>query len=314
MSDRYAPCVGARPSGGKPAYGSSETKPPDLVGPGWLTSLMTTLRDTAERFGALHRPGSPLLLPNAWDPLSARLVEAAGAAAVATTSAGVAWALGTADGDHIDRDSVLTLTSRVVSAVGVPVTADVESGFGATPAEVGVTIEGVLATGAVGANIEDVHPDDPSALRDAAEQAERLAAARSAADAAGVPFFLNARVDTYLRGVGDPATRLADTVSRARAYLAAGASGIFVPGVVDVPTVTRLTAEIDGPVNALAGPSAPPVRELAAAGAARISLGSSVAAAAYAVAQRAARELLDDGTYTALEGGLAYGELNTLMS
>lgn len=275
---------------------------------------MTTLHDTAELFGSLHRPGSPVLLPNAWDPLSARLVEAAGAAAVATTSAGVAWALGTADGDHIDRDSVLALTRRVVEAVGVPVTADVESGFGVTPADVGVTVDGVLAAGAVGANIEDVHPDDPSTLRDPAEQAERLAAARAAADAAGVPFYLNARVDTYLRSVGDPEGRFADTAARARAYLAAGASGIFVPGVVDVPTVTRLAAEIDGPLNVLAGAGAPPVADLAAAGVARISLGSSVAAAAYGLAQRAARELFDEGTYTSLEGGLGYGELNTLMS
>lgn len=275
---------------------------------------MTTLRDTAELFGSLHRPGSPVLLPNAWDPLSARLVEAAGAAAVATTSAGVAWALGAADGDRIDRDSVLALTRRVVAAVGVPVTADVESGFGATPADVGVTVQGVLAAGAVGANIEDVHPDDPGALRPSGEQAERLSAARAAADAAGVPFYLNARVDTYLRSAGDPASRFADTVARARAYLAAGASGIFVPGVVDVPTVTRLATEIDGPVNVLAGPGAPPVSELAAAGVARISLGSSVALAAYAVAQRAARELFENGTYTSVEGGIAYGELNALMS
>ncbi len=272
---------------------------------------MTTLDDTASRFGALHRPGTPLLLPNAWDPLSARLAEDAGAAAVATTSAGVAWALGAADGDHIDRDSVLALTRRVVAAVNVPVSADVESGFGATPDDVGVTIDGVLAAGAVGVNIEDVHPDDPSALRDPGEQAERLAAARSAA---GASFFLNARIDTYLQSVGDPSSRFADTVARARTYLEAGASGIFVPGVVDLPTVTRLAAEIDGPLNVLAGAGAPPVGELAAAGVARISLGSSVAAAAYAVARRAARELFEDGTYTSLEGGLDYGELNALMS
>ncbi|WP_184819923.1 isocitrate lyase/PEP mutase family protein [Jiangella mangrovi] len=275
---------------------------------------MTSLRDSAAAFAALHRPGTPLLLPNAWDPLSACIVEAAGAPAVATTSAGVAWALGAADGDQIDRDSVLALTARVVAAVGVPVTADLESGFGATAAEVGVTVQGVLAAGAVGANIEDVHPSDPSALRAPEEQAERLAAARAAADAAGVPFYVNARIDTYLRAVGDPAGRFDDAVARARAYLQAGASGIFVPGVVDVPTVTRLAAAIDGPLNVLAGPSAPPVAEFAAAGVARISLGSSVAAAAYAVAQRAAKELFEQGTYTAIEGGLAYGDLNTLMS
>lgn len=275
---------------------------------------MTSLRESAAAFAALHRPGAPLLLPNAWDPLSACIIEAAGAPAVATTSAGVAWAFGAADGDRIDRDSVLALTGRVVTAVGVPVTADIESGFGATPVEVGVTVDGVLAAGAAGANIEDVHPSDPAALRDPAEQAERLAAARAAADAARVPFYVNARVDTYLRAVGDPDGRFADTVARAQAYLQAGASGVFVPGILDVPTVTRLAAEIDGPLNVLAGPGAPAVPELAAAGVARISLGSSVAAAAYAVAQRAARELFQDGTYTAIEGGLAYGDLNALMS
>lgn len=274
---------------------------------------MTSLGETAATFVALHRPGAPLLLPNAWDPLSARIVEAAGAPAVATTSAGVAWALGAADGDHIDRDSVLALTGRVVAAVGVPVTADIESGFGVSAADVGVMVQGVLAVGAVGANIEDVHPSDPAALRDPKEQAERLAAARSVADAAGVPFYVNARVDTYLRGVGDPAGRFADTVARAQVYLEAGASGVFVPGVVDVPTVARLAAEIDGPLNVLAGAGAPSVSEFAAVGVARISLGSSVASAAYAVAQRAARELFESGTYTSVEQGLPYGELNSLM-
>ncbi|PZF79233.1 isocitrate lyase/PEP mutase family protein [Jiangella anatolica] len=275
---------------------------------------MTSSNDTATAFAALHRPGTPLLLPNAWDPLSARLIEAAGAPAIATTSAGVAWALGAADGDRIDRDSVLALVGRVVAAVDVPVSADIESGFGATPDEVGVTVDGVLAAGAVGANIEDVHPGDPASLRAPQEQAERLAAARARADAAGVAFFVNARIDTYLRSVGDPDGRFADTVARAAAYLAAGAAGIFVPGVVDVATVSRLAAEIDGPLNVLAGPGAPAAGELAAAGVARISLGSSVAAAAYAVAQRAARELLEDGTYTALASGLNYGEVNALMS
>lgn len=275
---------------------------------------MNSSSESAAAFAALHRPGSPLLLPNAWDPLSARIVEAAGAPAVATTSAGVAWALGAADGDHIDRDSVLALTARVVAAVGVPVTADIESGFGATASDVGVTIEGVLSAGAAGVNIEDVAADDPGALRDPEEQAERLAAARSAADSAGVPLYVNARIDTYLRAVGDPGARFADTVARAQTYLRAGASGVFVPGVVEVPTVARLAAEIDGPLNVLVGPGAPPVAEFAAAGVARISLGSSVAAAAYAVVQRAARELIEDGTYTSVEGGLAYGDLNALMS
>ncbi|TDE10958.1 isocitrate lyase/PEP mutase family protein [Jiangella asiatica] len=274
---------------------------------------MTTLRDAAARFAAMHRSGSPLLLPNAWDPLSARIVEDAGAPAVATTSAGVAWSLGAADGDQIDRDNVLALVARITAAVGVPVTADVESGFGATPDEVAVTVEGVLAAHAVGVNIEDVHPGDPAGLRPVAEQADRLAAARSAADAAGVPLYVNARVDTYLRAVGDPAGRFDETVQRARAYVAAGADGIFVPGVVDAPTVSRLAADVGAPLNILAGPGAPSVAELAELGVARVSLGSSVAGAAYAVVRAVARELFESGTYTAVEARLDYGELNALM-
>ncbi len=173
------------------------------------------------RLLALHRPGTPLLLPNAWT-LSARTVEAAGAA-VATTSAGVAWALGAADGDHIDRDSVLALTARVVAAVSVPVTADIESGFGVDAADVGVTVQGVLAAGAVGANIEDVHPSDQRVAGIPGEQAERLAAARVRWPMPRVRCSHGTRGSTPTCARVAFGGRFADTIARAQLYLEAAA-------------------------------------------------------------------------------------------
>ncbi|MBP2706636.1 isocitrate lyase/phosphoenolpyruvate mutase family protein [Microbispora sp. RL4-1S] len=268
----------------------------------------------AREFRDLHVAGRPLLLPNAWDAVSARIVEEAGAPAVATTSAGVAWSLGVPDGDRLGRGPAVELIARVAATVGVPVTADVESGFADTADGVEETIGAVLAAGAVGVNIEDAHHGGPEPLRPVRDQADRIAAARRAADAVGIPLFVNARTDTYLLSVGDPAGRVAETLRRAAAYLAAGADGIFVPGLTDLAVLSSLVEELQAPLNVLAGPGAPGVAALAGVGVARISLGSSVAAAAYAVAQRAARELFADGTYTTLDGALGYGEINALFT
>lgn len=272
-----------------------------------------TLRDRALAFRALHVPGRPLVLPNAWDAASARIVEDTGAAAVATTSAGVAWALGVPDGDLLGRERAVAAVARIAASVAVPLSADIESGFAEDPAGVADTVRAVLAAGAVGVNIEDAlygsDADAVGALRPVAEQAERIAAAREAADAEGVPLFVNARIDTFLRGAGG----VDATLERAAAFRAAGADGIFVPGTVEPGTVKELADGIDAPLNVLVGPGAPPVAELAALGVARVSAGSSVALAAYAVVRRAARELLDTGTYGEQTGGLGYGELNSLL-
>jgi 2-methylisocitrate lyase-like PEP mutase family enzyme len=274
---------------------------------------MTSQQDLAQLFRSLHTPGSPLLLANAWDLGSARLVADCGARAVATTSAGVAWGLGTADGNKLDVDETVALVSRIAAAVDVPVSADIESGFGADASGVARTVARIIAAGAVGVNIEDSHTEPVSPLRPTAEQAERIAATRAAADAAGVPLFVNARIDTYFRGVGDPAECLDETLTRARAYVDAGADGVFVPYVTDLAVVAKLAEGVGVPLNILAGPGAPSVAELAKAGAARISLGSSMASAAYGVVRRATRELFTAGTYGALADGVGYAELNTLM-
>ncbi|HWG26033.1 isocitrate lyase/phosphoenolpyruvate mutase family protein [Actinospica sp.] len=281
---------------------------------------MTTerpLHELATRFRALHDPAAPLALANIWDAAGARIVAASGASAIATTSAGVAWGLGAADGNHVNRDLMLELLRRIVAASdGLPVTADIESGFGATPADVADTVARVLETGVVGVNIEDAHPspaDSGVALRPIAEQAERLAAARAAAESAGIPLYINARIDVFLCGVGEESGRLAETISRARAYLDAGATGVFVLGAGDPETIAALTAGIDAPVNVGGRPGGLSVAELGRLGVARVSLGAVVAEAAYALVDRAGRELLATGTYESVLGGLDYGVINGLL-
>ncbi|MFH8926938.1 isocitrate lyase/phosphoenolpyruvate mutase family protein [Streptomyces pristinaespiralis] len=269
--------------------------------------MFTTRPDQARHFRSLHASSRPLALPNAWDVASARVIEAAGAPAIATTSAGVAWSLGAPDGDALTRERALELVFRIAAAVAVPVTADIEGGYGQDAADVAETVTGVLAAGAVGVNIED-------GTRPPGELAARLAAARQAADRAGADLFLNARIDTYLFGLGDPDTRLAETLDRARRYVDAGADGIFVPGVTDTATIAALAKDISVPLNVMAGPGAPKVVELGDLGVARVSLGSGVAQAAYAAARRAARELLDSGGYDSLADGIAFPELDGLLS
>jgi 2-methylisocitrate lyase-like PEP mutase family enzyme len=205
---------------------------------------------------------------------TARLADDAGAAAVATTSAGVAWSLGAPDGDHLGRDLAAGLVARIVAAVSVPVTADIEGGYAPDPAGVAETVRAIVDAGASGINIEDA---GGAGLRPVDEQADRIAAAREAATTAGIPLFVNARTDTYLRAVGDPATRLAATLDRAAAYLAAGADGIFVPGVADPETVAALAAGIEAPLNIMAGPGSPTVADLAKLGVARVSVGAAIA-------------------------------------
>jgi 2-methylisocitrate lyase-like PEP mutase family enzyme len=265
----------------------------------------------SEQFRSLHVPGRPLLLANAWDVASARIVAAAGATAIATTSAGVAWSLGYPDGDRLDRDTALDLIRRIVAAVPVPVTADIEGGYSDTADGVAETIRAVVDIGAAGINVEDCRYDEPSALRTVEEQVERIAAVR---EAAGDALFVNLRTDVYLRGIGDEASRLDETLARAAAYLQAGADGIFVPGVTDLALVRELVQGIDAPVNILVGPAAPPVADLAAAGVARISTGSSIAAACYGLLDRAAHDLFGPGTHESTQTTLDYAKLNTLLS
>ncbi len=222
----------------------------------------------AETLRGLHLPGRPLLLANAWDAGSARAVAAAGLPAVATSSGAVAEALGWADGEQTPVAEMLDTVARISRAVDLPVTADLERGYRLGPAEF---VERLLAAGAVGCNLED--SDGTGALVDPDRQAEYLAGVRAAADRAGVPVVINARVDSYLRGTGTPEQRLADAVSRGRRYLAAGADCVYPIFASEPAAIRALVEQLGGAVNILARPGAPEPAELARLGVARISLG-----------------------------------------
>jgi 2-methylisocitrate lyase-like PEP mutase family enzyme len=267
--------------------------------------------DKAARFRSLHTATPPLRLPNCWDAGSAAIIAAAGAPAIATTSAGLAWSLGFPDGDAVDRDTAIAALARVVKAVDVPVTADIESGFGAAPKDVAETLAAVVEAGAVGVNIEDSVAETPGVLRPIAEQADRCAAAR---EGAGADLFINARIDMYLMGIGEEDTRFDATVERAAAYAEAGADGIFVPGVTDPALIEALVKAVRLPLNVMAGPGAPAPSELGKLGVARVSLGGGVAAAAYEVARRATVALLEEDSYDAVAAGVDYGTMQGLLA
>ncbi|HST57071.1 MAG TPA: isocitrate lyase/phosphoenolpyruvate mutase family protein [Longimicrobium sp.] len=279
---------------------------------------MNEQRHLAEAFRRLHQPdaGRILVLPNAWDAMSARVIEDAGARAIATTSAGVAWALGRTDGEGLTRDQMINAIERITRVVRVPVTADVERGYGdGTPADVAETVRRVIGAGAVGINLEDAPGRDGAALMDVDEQVARIAAAREAAAGEGMEIYINARIDPYLAQAGAPEGRLDETVRRAQAYVAAGADGVFVPGVADPETLRALAAAVRVPLNVMAGRGAgPDIAELQALGVARVSIGPAMTLAVMGQIRRAAVEVLEQGTFTGLGGGLTFPEANGLFS
>jgi 2-methylisocitrate lyase-like PEP mutase family enzyme len=261
-----------------------------------------------------HQKGAALLLPNAWDIASARLFEEAGFPAIGTTSAGIAFALGYPDGQQIGRDEMLQVISRIVAAVQVPVTADIEAGYGHSPTEVAKTIQGVIQAGAVGVNLED-NAGALKPLYDLEEQAERIAAARAEARRANLALVINARIDSYLFQVGEEATRLEETIKRARAYLQAGADSIFVPGVLDRSLIQTLVHEIPGPLNIMAGPGAPSGPELSKLGVARVSIGGAAMFATMGLVREIACELREYGTYNQMARyPYSFGEASQLFT
>ncbi|MDE3101737.1 MAG: isocitrate lyase/phosphoenolpyruvate mutase family protein [Chloroflexota bacterium] len=267
-------------------------------------------RAKAEAFRALHAGPRVLVLPNAWDAGSARVFEEAGFPAVATTSGGTAAVFGYADGERVPREDVLRLVEAMTRVVRVPVTADMEAGFG----DVGGTVRATIAAGAVGINLEDGAHDGARALTDLARQVELLQEARRVADAEGVPIVINARTDVYLRGAGEAAERFDEAVRRANAYRRAGADCLFLIGVRDGPTIERLVRAIDGPVNVVGGPGALPIPELERLGVRRVSIASSASRASLALVERIAAELSDGGTYGAMEQPtMTHAKVNALF-
>jgi 2-methylisocitrate lyase-like PEP mutase family enzyme len=262
---------------------------------------------------AMHRGPSVLLLPNAWDVVSARIFEDAGFGAIATTSAGVAFTLGYPDGQKITREEMLARVGRIARAVKVPVTADVEAGYGPAPEDAARTARDVIVAGAVGMNLEDATEDPTRPLVELPKQLEKIHAVREAALKTGILLVLNARTDVYLAKVGEPEKRYDEAVRRLVAYRDAGADCVFVPGVTDAPTIERMVGDVKCPLNILAGPGSPTVPELEKLGVARVSLGSAPMRATLGLLRRMAEELKTSGTYSMLEGGIPHAEVNKML-
>jgi 2-methylisocitrate lyase-like PEP mutase family enzyme len=249
----------------------------------------------AAELRALHDAPPVLVLVNAWDVVSAVLIASTpGCKAVATSSAGIAAVLGYPDGERIPPAEMLDVVGRIAAAVDVPVTADLEAGYGGAAA----TARAAWEAGAVGLNLED-------AGGSADEHVERVRAVREVVPA----LVVNARTDLYLLGRPD----FEETVRRGRAYLEAGADCIFVPGVSDAETIGRLAAAIPGPINVLATPATPPVPELERLGVARVSVGSGLGRASLGWARKSAAGILETGSFEALQGAIPFAELDGLL-
>lgn len=253
---------------------------------------MTDQAHKAEQFQAMHIPGNPLILFNIWDAGSAKAVAAAGARALATGSWSVANANGFADGEELPLATALDNLRRIVKTTKLPVTVDLESGYGETPAQVAETISRAIDAGAIGCNLEDSFPADGT-LREVADQVERIRAARQAADKANIAFFINARTDVFFQHEAElhDETMADSALARGHTYAQAGASGLFVPGLASISLIERIASTSPLPLNILIGSRAPPVSELARAGVARVSHGPEPYLLAMKALEDAARDV-----------------------
>jgi 2-methylisocitrate lyase-like PEP mutase family enzyme len=268
---------------------------------------MTTPAARAAAFHALHHDGL-LLLPNAWDAGSARLAHAAGARAIATSSAAVAWAHGWPDGDKLPLELLLQTVAAVAGAVELPVTVDIEGGYSDDPAAVGALVARAIEAGAVGINLED--GSKPPALL-----AAKITSARAAATAAGVDLYINARIDVWLRGLAPAGERVRETLARAALYEAAGASGLFAPGITDEAEIAALVAGSRLPVNVMARDALPAADRLRALGVRRLSAGSAISEAMHGAVLALMRDFMASGRVQAQGFKAAtYGEVQALMA
>jgi 2-methylisocitrate lyase-like PEP mutase family enzyme len=269
---------------------------------------MTKHPELATAFHRLHDGPDLLLLANAWDAGSARLIESLGARAIATTSAGVAWAHGYPDGDALPVPLVIATAAAVAGAVRVPVTIDIEGGYSDDPDAVGTLAAALIDAGAVGINLED-GAGSPELL------CAKLAACRRVASAAGVALFLNARTDVYLRGLVPEADRIAETCARAARYREAGASGLFVPKLLEPRAIAAIARSVALPLNVLAWPGLPGAAELASLGVRRLSAGSAIAEAIWGRAAALATAFLRDGRgEVSADGAMGYRDMNAIVA
>jgi 2-methylisocitrate lyase-like PEP mutase family enzyme len=269
----------------------------------------------AEQLRKLHGGPRILILPNAWDVASARIVEELGFPAIATTSAGIAAVLGYPDGQQISRDEMLDMVARIARSVRVPVTADLEAGYGVTIGDMTETVKAMVAAGAVGMNLEDVTGSDESSQVDLRLQIEKIRAIRRVGESLGVPVVLNARTAVYLMRIGPAETRFERTVERLRAYHDAGADCLFAPGLKDRETIAKLVQALRAPLNILVTAGSPTLFELEKMGVARASTGSAVMRAALGLTRRIAKELMESGTYDSLlDGAVPFAEISEILA
>jgi 2-methylisocitrate lyase-like PEP mutase family enzyme len=254
---------------------------------------MSNLDAKAELFRSLHVPGTPLVLFNIWDVGSARAVAGAGARALATGSWSVASANGYEDGEGVPLDHAIANVARIVRATELPVTVDLESGYGEAPDSMAKAVERSITAGAVGCNLEDSSPVN-RALREIGAQAERIGLARKAADARLPAYFINARTDVFLNAPPDTHNEamVATVLDRAKAYAEAGANGLFAPGLIDATLIGRLAERSPLPLNIMVMDQTPSLREMGSLGVARVSHGPRPYVFAMQALQNAAREAL----------------------
>jgi len=264
-------------------------------------------QDSAAAFRRLHAPGQLLVLPNAWDAGSARLIESLGAAAIATTSSGLCWARGYPDGKALPLAVLVGAVAEIVRVTRLPVSVDVEAGYSAEPERVASTVAALIDAGAVGINLED-GSGSPELL------AAKIAAVKQAARRSGVDLFVNARTDVYLKKLAPPERAVEETIARGGRYLEAGCDGLFVPGLSSREAIQAIAAAVALPLNVMLLPSLAPIADLRAWGVRRVSAGSAVAAAALGAARRAVKQLQGDGRYEShYSETVAYAEMNSLF-
>lgn len=262
-------------------------------------------------FRRLHDGPGCFLMPNAWSAGSARLLAAEGFEALATTSAGIAFALGRPDGAGcVDRRTMLSHVGAIAAAVSRPVSADLEDGYGPAPEDVAETIRGAVAAGVVGANIEDARPD--GGLYEIQEAADRLRAAREAADATGIPFTLTGRTDVFLSG--HPGG-FDEAVRRLNRYREAGADCLFAPGLADLEGIRALARAVNGPLTVVVGLAGSPVtvEQLQECGVRRVSIGGTLARSVFGLIRRSAREMAAHGTFGFADGQISHAELQAFF-
>jgi 2-methylisocitrate lyase-like PEP mutase family enzyme len=276
---------------------------------------MDTQIEKAEGFRRLHDRTRILVLPNAWDAASARIFEAAGFPAIATTSAGVSYTAGYPDGELIPRDDMITIVRWIARCVSVPVTADIEAGFARDTAQVNATVKAVIEAGAVGINLEDSMRGTERQLYELPIALERIKAARAAAEQTGVPIVINARTDVFLLGIGEKPARFDHAVERLNAYRRAGADCVYPIGYFAPDMIGRLVKAIDGPINVMGAPAGPSVKELERLGVARVSTASGPTRIAMTATKKFAEALLHDGSFEGLGGDtMSHQEANALMA